>query len=584
MIELGIERVLQNASQGTPFYQRYEVLKHRLLNNEYEHWAASFPHGNNHGPGHIRRVMENLDRILGENFLTEEIITPYELFLMMMSILYHDVGILAKREGHADLSGKFLDEQNDNYLIQKRDRDIIRAAVVSHSSSKNIEEECAAFPDREYIGSETVRPRVVAATVRLADELDEDHRRGDPEVARKIGISKDSEFYWQFCQRILAVRPDRSAREIYIGISFEPEDAGRTVRLQGRERLFVCAFAEKLAKINSERIVVSRFLPQTLQFRRLLLSIRPLKGHGKWKHPREFIFNDSTTSLDLVRDLPELRDEPINTRLKHIIGQIRSDLKAADGALQELEDVMGDASALAGLRIYWDRAIVRSLTAAQLPSGSREQDQELDSALQYLNKWYEMGVASAWQEHGLETANEVYQVANDKDLKFLYTRRKSAIEKMLGANKAFLRHHSSTGGGGGGCIPPEVEIETPGGSIRIDTLQPGTTILSSDLRVPPNRIETRVLHVHRSREPICIRVNGRFLFTPSQPLYAGAGTWIRAGDLACGSTIETAAGEKYVVDDLRIIKNDGDVYSLTTDHPTHNFLVSGFVCGNMQKK
>jgi len=54
----------------------------------------------------------------------------------------------------------------------------------------------------------------VAALVRLADELDEDFRRGDPKVAKKLKIREDSKFFWQFNQRIQAVPPIPASREI----------------------------------------------------------------------------------------------------------------------------------------------------------------------------------------------------------------------------------------------------------------------------------------------------------------------------------------------------------------------------------
>jgi len=115
-----IESSLQEVSVGSAFYEKYVLLKHRLLNNEYEHWAAGFPHGNNHGPGHIGRVLDNLDNLLGKNFLGEEIITPYELFLAMMSVLYHDVGIIRERKGHADTSAKFFDDETDTCIFDQR--------------------------------------------------------------------------------------------------------------------------------------------------------------------------------------------------------------------------------------------------------------------------------------------------------------------------------------------------------------------------------------------------------------------------------------------------------------------------------
>jgi hypothetical protein len=60
---LGIEMALEGA--GDAFSEKYRLMKNRLLNVEYEHWAAGFPQGNNHVRGHITRVLENLDHLLG---------------------------------------------------------------------------------------------------------------------------------------------------------------------------------------------------------------------------------------------------------------------------------------------------------------------------------------------------------------------------------------------------------------------------------------------------------------------------------------------------------------------------------------
>jgi hypothetical protein len=44
---LGIEKALERA--GGSFINKYRLMRDRLLNVEYEHWAAGFPAGNNHG-------------------------------------------------------------------------------------------------------------------------------------------------------------------------------------------------------------------------------------------------------------------------------------------------------------------------------------------------------------------------------------------------------------------------------------------------------------------------------------------------------------------------------------------------------
>jgi hypothetical protein len=130
---LGIEIALEGA--GGSFIDKYRLMKDRLLNVEYEHWAAGFAEGNNHGKGHITRVLEYLDHLLGPKPL--EHLNPYELFLAMMSILYHDIGLLRQRKDHADISKALLQgDTNDAYIINPIDKEIIAAAIVSHSSRK----------------------------------------------------------------------------------------------------------------------------------------------------------------------------------------------------------------------------------------------------------------------------------------------------------------------------------------------------------------------------------------------------------------------------------------------------------------
>jgi hypothetical protein len=63
---LGIERALE--SKGKSFAIKYELMKERLLNTEYEHWAAGFPQGNNHCTGTNRQAMHPVTgQFLGPN-------------------------------------------------------------------------------------------------------------------------------------------------------------------------------------------------------------------------------------------------------------------------------------------------------------------------------------------------------------------------------------------------------------------------------------------------------------------------------------------------------------------------------------
>jgi hypothetical protein len=579
MVQREIERSLSNAETATPFYAKYIVLKDRLLNNEYEHWAAHFPDGNNHGPGHIGRVLDKLGELLGDRVLENKIVTPYELFLSMMAILYHDVGILRERKDHGDISAQFLDLDDNDYIFDHRDKAIIRAAVVSHSSSKDIEQECAEFSDNEYIGGHEVRPRLVAALVRLADELDEDYRRADPKVAAQLGIADASKFYWAFSQRILATRPDRQRQEIYVGVRFEPADVNWTVHIDNKQRPFICAFAEKLAKINRERAYVARFLPRVLRYQRLIVSVKPLPACAGWTTPRDFIFNDATSADEFIRAFPELSVRPFQDMLRTWSEEIRTErLDEAKVTLSRMESIFDDLPTEVRLRTLWSGAIINSIEAGKTLADEAERTRALDAGVNYLKRWHALGRDGAWSELGKTAENQVFQISQDGDLAFLYAQRQKAIEEFLGEHRTFLLHFNR--GGGGGCIPSGVAIDVPGGAIPIDEVRVGTTIMSASLVAPHEILETKVLRVFHSREEKCIRLNARFIFTPSQPLYSGKGTWIEAGHVFPGLALQTANGNSLQVATVEHIEGPYDVYTLTTDHPTHNFIVGGLVCKN----
>jgi hypothetical protein len=581
MSEREIEKSLREAATETPFFAKYAVLKDRLLNNEYEHWGAGFSHGNNHGRGHIGRVLDKLGELLGGAAIESGIITPYELFLSMMAILYHDVGILRARKGHPDTSAEFLDFDDNEYIFDQRDKAIIRAAVVSHSSSKDIADECSQFSEIEHIGSHDVRPRMVAALVRLSDELDEDYRRADPGVARKIGIADASQFYWAFSQRILGTRPNRQRREINIGVQFEAKDLNWILQVDGKWRLFVSAFAEKLAKINHERAYAGQFLPEALRFERLVVSVKPVIGNVAWKAPRDFIFNDTTTAGQFISAFPELSVQPFNEIWSQVSEEVRAGRIAdAKSKLLRLEAVLDDLPIEAGLRILHTMASIHSIEAAGEELDETERSKLLDSGIDYLKRWHAFGSARAWSELGRTTRNEVYRITTDPELGFLYSKRRSSIEEFLGEDRSFLVH--TTMGGGGGCIPAGVAIAVPEGTVAIDDAQVGMTILSASLAAPFGSFATKILRIFRSSENVCVCINGKFLFTPSQPLYHGNGTWILAGDITLGLSLETFDGESFPVQTIELVTGPCDVYTLMTDHPTHNFIVGELVCKNKE--
>jgi hypothetical protein len=579
-----IEEVLKTDAK---FFAKYSVLRDRFFDHEYSFTAAKFPGGNDHGPGHIRRVIEHLGQLVGADPIGTAVVNIYELYLAMMSVLYHDVGLLRGREGHAAYSGLLLGDDPNYYIFPDWDLKIIQAAVETHSSSTDIEERCAAFPNIFQVGPYSVRARVIAALVRLADELDEDSRRADKDLMEKANIPAESRFYWEFCQHISGIVADPSNLEIRVDAAFAPEDRLRLGSTGEDVGSFLLRFAEKLAKINHERIYVSTFLPERLRYKRLVVTVAPPIANWKWKQPRVFVFVESTSALDFVRAFPEMSREPAAEMLVEALEYIRKgELESAVSNLTKLEQLGAELPQEMILQTLYDRACVESLLAAKSEANAIQSAGHLDSAASYLKRWWTNGREGTWREVGRSSANEIFRMGHDGDLEFVLRHRH--IQEMLDSDlRGYLQSEKSrksekarSTGGSGGCVLYGAHLETPNGLIPIQDLRVGSEIFSVDVQNGGKKLVTRILAIYASREPRCVRINGESVFTLSQPLCTNSGSYVNAGKVKIGATLRGTDLNVLNVTAVTLINAYNEVFTLTTDHPTHNFIVDKLICKN----
>jgi hypothetical protein len=569
---LAIEVALERA--GESFIDKYRLMKDRLLNVEYEHWAAGFPEGNNHGRGHITRVLENLDHLLGPKPL--EYLDSYELFLAMMSILYHDIGLLQQRKGHENISKDLLEgDANDAYIINAIDKEIIAAAVVSHSSSKDIAQECGRFSSEEIIGRHKARPTVVAALVRLADELDEDHRRADSILQQRLKLPAESTFFWLFCQRVRGVRPNLMSKRIDFNLALEPQDTKHYGLVPGgKTRHFVAFTAEKLAKINLERVKMNRFLPPELQYAGLHIDVKPLRNHSTWKSPRTFVFNDHTTCEMFLHSFPELLNEPAKEAMSGVLELMKhANLDEADKELDRLASVLDDLPIEVQMRIFYDKACVHSKRAATYHDSSSEHEHALDQAANYLVEWFKRGQSGAFKAIGRTADAEVHYMASDRDLALVRSKRSTTL------HNAIPKSHWPTSNSGGGCVPLGTFIDTPNGKCLVERLRPGDDVVSLRLGSVNERVRATVVAVMTTQSPCCIRLNLKWLVTPRQPVLTSGG-WVEAAAIKKGDTVMDGYGALVPIFEREILESSFEVFDLNIDDPCHNYVANGLVCHN----
>lgn len=286
MLQRSIDVLLRTYDED--LLAKYRTIKQQLTTNVQTRWCGKWPEGNDHGPGHIERVLANLAALLSGDSVERGFVGIYEVFLAATAVVAHDIGIIDGRKCHAERSAELLDllASKNIFLFDSYSRAILDVAIRCHSSSADIELTCQHLAEVETLHGHRVRPRFVAAIVRLADELDEDHRRAEAWVQPFLPLPPASSPYWEFCQRIAGVAINRN--DIVFTVAFEPEDVLRFVAIEGSDERFIRFFAKKLGKINRERELTKRHLGP-LGRDSLTVSMRGIAGVSK--HTRTFVFS-----------------------------------------------------------------------------------------------------------------------------------------------------------------------------------------------------------------------------------------------------------------------------------------------------
>jgi len=194
------------------FFYIYMATKSILKKYYYPFIKDVNPFYTDHGFNHIERIFERLFDLLKPHLLTDDqVISPqgrkrinsdklseklnaYDLYLLMSSVLWHDVGNLYGRKEHEKNIYKLFDRAK-NFLHDRNSADWIEKIGKAHSGAAAIDANIERGQLNE--GIFTYHPRFLAALLRFADELDEDKRR----ISERIDdIPDGSKAYWFFCR------------------------------------------------------------------------------------------------------------------------------------------------------------------------------------------------------------------------------------------------------------------------------------------------------------------------------------------------------------------------------------------------
>lgn len=244
-------------------WPRYQTMRSYLDDSYYRFIQANCAWYTDHGERHISSVIETASRLLARQLegrkRDSDGLSSLDLFLALSAILWHDVGNVIKRSGHAEQIPEMVEKIKGvfpNVAVRRVAEEIARA----HSGSDGLriprpDEACSV--EHKTI---TVYPRSMAAVVRLADEVSENQTRISQELLAHV--PEESRIYWEYANCISSSIPDVLRERVVVTFDIPADKAA--ARFKGGEfkdrmghdgtisliEYIIC----RLEKMNNERV------------------------------------------------------------------------------------------------------------------------------------------------------------------------------------------------------------------------------------------------------------------------------------------------------------------------------------------
>jgi hypothetical protein len=179
-----------NSSHGETRFGLYTTARKYLLENVLDEIKKIQPNMTDHGPKHVRNVLQNVRELLGESIgegdcplekPSEKDLNGIELYVLGLSALLHDAGNVFKRKEHQKQISPIYDlaRCSDGGNQDAEEKQTILEICKAHcgdgiDGSKNT---LKFVPESSKLERIRVRPNLLAPILRLADELAEGEQR-----------------------------------------------------------------------------------------------------------------------------------------------------------------------------------------------------------------------------------------------------------------------------------------------------------------------------------------------------------------------------------------------------------------------
>ena len=279
-MRLALESELGESTGQTVFGQ-YTGARGILLEDVLEEIRGAEPYLTDHGPDHIRNVLDNVERLLGNE---SRHFNATELYILGLSVLFHDVGNLDGREGHNQRIAKYYDRARPGDAQRNApEKRLVIAAAKAHTGKTDDggRDTLGDVPDTEYLNGIPIKLRDIATVVRFADELAEGPQRTSLFLQSRGAYPPESAIHHRYAA-VTQVAIDRQLRRIslcYTVVLQHPNHQEGDCLDELRKLLeYIC---RRVAKLDDERKYARFYCPDLLvPFHKIQVQIEITDGQA----------------------------------------------------------------------------------------------------------------------------------------------------------------------------------------------------------------------------------------------------------------------------------------------------------------
>jgi len=288
---------------GIDRFDLYKNIKSKLNDDYYrdvdsgltkDSGGSAYTH---HDLGHVDDVIRKAGQIVGlgseANTPAIEHMKPYEVFVLLVACLIHDAGNKTGRKGHAAKARKILGDVSDDRLPQK-EISIISNVAKAHGGEtlSGGKDTIGELSPKDGVDNTKVRPQMLAAILRLADELAENYRRASTRN------EPESIFPNLYCKRI-SPHVDYESRRLTLDFTLSDKDCKLLEKDEhGVEMYFLDYIANRVSKTELERRYCDRYLRGFATFEETRVKIELLRKAEDWADPIFFTLKENGYPTD----------------------------------------------------------------------------------------------------------------------------------------------------------------------------------------------------------------------------------------------------------------------------------------------